>query len=161
MVSTIWVTVTSLVGVIIGGMLSLISQRIVERSAARRHAATILEARREERLVKLIAFIETAQEAERTAINLHRHNASGDAWIQRTDAVLDQLWVRLRAVQLLCPSEVSAAARTLAGQAHTVVRHGPGDQSVTEFLRPSRMNLITLGRIDLGPGTEDGGLRQA
>jgi hypothetical protein len=149
MISTIWVAVTSLVGVVIGGTLSLFSQRVVERSAARRHAATLLEGRRGERLTQLIAFIETAQEAERVAINLHQHNASGDIWVQRTDATLDRLWVRLRAVQLLCPSDVSEAARALAGQVHTVVRQGSGDQSVTAFLRPSRMNLIALARIDL------------
>ena len=100
------------------GTLSLFSQRVVERSAVRRHAATLLEGRRQERLAHLIAFIETAQEAERLAINLHKHNASGDTWVDRTDATLDRLWVRLRAVQLLCPSEVSEAARALAGQAH-------------------------------------------
>lgn len=107
MVSTIWVAVTSLVGVVIGGALSLLSQRLTERSASRRHAATILEGRRTERLAKLMDFIETAQEVERLAIAQHQHNASGDIFMERTEAALDQLWVRLRAVQLLCSSVLS------------------------------------------------------
>jgi hypothetical protein len=46
MVNTVWVTVTSLVGVVIGGMLSVITQRLTDRSAAHRFEATILEGRR-------------------------------------------------------------------------------------------------------------------
>jgi hypothetical protein len=149
MVSTIWVTITSLIGVVIGGALSLFSQYFVERSAARRHAATILEGRRAERLAELIAFIKAAQKVERLATALHQHNASGDTFIERTEAALDELWVRLRAVQLLSPSEVSEAARALAIQAHAVVRQGPGDQSVADFLRPSRTNLIAVAKTDL------------
>jgi hypothetical protein len=149
MVSMIWATITSLLGVVIGGTLSLSSQRFAERSASRRHAVTILEGRRTERLARLIDFIQVAQEVERLAISLHQHNASGVEFMERTEAALDRLWVSLRAVQILCPGEVSEAARTLAGKAHTVIRQGPGDQSVTAFLRPSRMNLITVARIDL------------
>jgi hypothetical protein len=149
MVNTIWVAVTSLVGVVVGGTLSLLSQLVLERSAARRHVTTILEGRREERLTRLIAFIETAMEAERLATSLHEHHASGDEMIQRTETILDQLWVRLRAVQLLCPSEVSDAAHALAEQVHAMVRHGPGDQSVSASLRPFRKKLIDSAHIDL------------
>lgn len=149
MVSSIWVTVTSLVGVVVGGALSMSSQRFTERSAARRHAATILEGRRGERLAHLVAFIEIAQQAERLATSVHQHNAAGDMVVERTETTLDELWVRLRAVQLVCPSEVGDAARTLALNTHTVVRQGPGTQSVADFLRPSRRNLIALARDDL------------
>jgi hypothetical protein len=33
----------------------------------------------------------------------------------RDKALLDQLWTRLRAVQLVCPADVTEAARHLAG----------------------------------------------
>ena len=147
--SAVWVTVTSLIGVVIGGALSRTSQRFAERSASRRHAASMLEGRRGERLAYLMAFIQTAQEVERLAIKLHQHGASGDEFMERTEATLDQLWVNLRAVQIVCSHQVSEAARVLAGEAHTVVREGPGDQKVTPCLRPSRMNLIIVARIDL------------
>jgi hypothetical protein len=149
MVSTILVTVGSLVGVLLGGALSLVAQRSVENSAARRHAASLMEGRRGERLAHLLAFIETAQEAERLAIAIHKYDAAGEAVSERTEALLDQLWMRLRAVQLICPVEVSAAARELAGESHDVLRHGPGDQTVTAVLRPSRAKLIALARTDL------------
>ncbi len=41
MVNTIWVAVTSLVGVVIGGTLSMSSQRIAERSASRRQGRAL------------------------------------------------------------------------------------------------------------------------
>jgi hypothetical protein len=150
MANTLLVTVGSLVGVLLGGALSLVTQRIVEHSASRRHVASIMEGRRGERLTYLIAFLETAQEAERLAIGTHQHGAKGKAAGERTEALLDQLWMRLRAVQLVCPAEVGEAARDLAGEVHRVVREGPGEQSVTAFLRPSRGKLIALARADLG-----------
>jgi hypothetical protein len=149
MVSTVWVTVTSLLGVLIGGGLSLLSQRLTEQSAGRRHTAEILEGRRAERLAKITAFIETAQEAERVAIGLHTHGASGDAWLTRREYVLDQLWMRVRAVQLVCSEDVSEAAHALAVTLHTVVREGPGDSGVTASIRPARLNLIQVARSDL------------
>ena len=148
MVSSIWVTVTSLVGVVVGGALSMFSQRFAERSAARRHAATILEGRRGERLAHLVAFIEIAQQAERLATSVHQHNAAGDIVVERTEATLDELWVRLRAVQLVCPSEVGDAARTLASN----VYGGPtgSGSSVRRGLSPPKQrNLIALARDDL------------
>jgi hypothetical protein len=149
MSNTILVTVGSLAGVLLGGALSLVAQRIVEHSASRRHAASIMEGRRGERLAYLIAFIETAQEAERLAIGTHEHGTHGEAAGDRVEAQLDQLWIKLRAVQLVCPAEVSEAARELAGMAHRVMREGPGDQTVAAFLRPSRKKLIELARTDL------------
>jgi hypothetical protein len=149
MVSSIWVTAISLVGVVIGGALSMFSQRFAERSAADRHKATIYEGRRGERLSYLIAFIGTAQQAERLAINVHQHGATGDMVVERTEATLDDLWVRLRAVQLICPSEVSDAAYALAVNVHNVVRQGPGDQSVRDFLRPQRGKFMSAAYDDL------------
>ena len=145
----VWATITSLLGVVIGGALSLFSQRFTERSASRRQALTILEDRRAERLTRLIDFIQVAQEAERLAISLPEHDASDNEFTERKKAVTDRLWVSLRAVQILCPSEVSEAAFALARQSDTVVWQGPGNQSVTAFVRPSRTNLITVARIDL------------
>jgi hypothetical protein len=69
---------------------------------------------------------------------------------ERAEALQDQLWTSLRAVQIICPAEVAEAVRELAGKTHDVVRQGPiGDQSVTVVLRPSRARLIALARADL------------
>jgi hypothetical protein len=149
MSNAILVTVGSLVGVLLGGALSLVTQRAVEHSASRRHTASIMEGRRGERLAYLIAFIETAQEAERLAIGMYEHGAHGEAVGERAEELLDQLWIKLRAVQLVCPAEVSEAARDLAGMAHCVVRDGPGDQTVNAFLRASRKKVIMLARANL------------
>jgi hypothetical protein len=148
MSSTAWVAITSLLGVLVGGAISLFTQRLTERSASIRHTAMILEGRRSERLLHLNTFIEAAQEAERLALRLYGPNKKRVPKDQM-DLILDQLWVKLRAVQLLCPDEISQAARELAGRAHTAVRHGVKDQSITDFLRPCRDNLITKARMDL------------
>lgn len=145
----IWATITSLLGVVIGGALSLSSQRFTERSAARRQAVTVLEGRRAERLTRLVDFIQVAQEAERLATSLQWDDASDIEVTERKQTTTDRLWVSLRAVQILCSSEVSEAARALARRSDTVVWQGPGDQSVSDFVRPTRMNLITVAHIDL------------
>src|SRR3954465_5841398 len=55
----------------IGGGISLTTQRASESAAAKRHAETLREARRPERLTHLVAFLKIAQEAERVAKYIH------------------------------------------------------------------------------------------
>ena len=154
MSSTIWVAVTPLAGVVTGGALSLLPQRITGRPAARRHAASILESRRAERLSSLTAFMETAMEAERAAVSVYQHHARGHRE-QDTEEALGRLRASLRAVQLPCPPDVAGAARALAVRVSAIAGHGPGDgqpgsgQPASEILRPARMNLIRLARAGL------------
>lgn len=153
MATAIWAAGASLLGVLIGGWLSLLAQGRADRSASRRFAATIREGRRVERVIHLINFLETSQEAERLAVSQHRHSRTGPEWAERIDAILDQLWARLRAVQLLCPLRVRKAAREYTWRIHRVLREElkevPGGKSVAEFLHDGREELLEAARHDL------------
>ncbi len=150
MANTIWAAAASLLGVLIGGALSVLAQGRADRSAARRFAATIREDRRVEKVTHLIDFLETVQEAERLAVSQRRLNRGGAKLTERIDAQLDRLWVKLRAVQLLCPRDVGKAAHDYAWQIHMALRQGTGGQQVAESLHSSRTELLDVARIDLG-----------
>jgi hypothetical protein len=152
------------VGVALGGALSLFAQRSVEESAGRRHIASLIEGRRAERLSHLVAFIEIAQEAERLAIAIHKHEAAGDATDERADAVLDRLWTRLRAVQLICPADVGEAARTggrgaRCRQART--GRSVGDGRLEAESRETDGRRASRPRTDLTAAADDGHLSLA
>ncbi len=68
------------------------------------------------------------------------------------DKTLDQLWIKLRPVELLCSSDVAQAAHALAVQTHKAITKGPGDQSIGDLLRPTREELVNVARIDLDAG---------
>jgi len=145
-----WAAFSTLLGALLGGGISLATQRATERAAAKRHSETLRESRRPERLTHVVAFLEIAQDMERVAKRIH-HGGRGDVEA-RADAALDQLWIKLRPVQLLCSEEVAIAAHALAVQTHLAVRKGSGDLSISEFLRPSRQKLIAAAREDLDAG---------
>jgi hypothetical protein len=147
MANSVWPAFATLVGALIGGGIPLTAQRAGERAAAKRHAESLLEARRPERLGYLVAFLQAAQDAERVAKYVHQYGRP-DAG-ERVDSALDRLWISLRPVQLLCSGEVAAVAHTHAVQTHKAVTKGSGQQSIGEFLRPSRNELISAARVDL------------
>ena len=151
MANSVWPAFATLLGALLGGGISLATQRVAERGTAKRHAQALLEARRPERLSHLIAFIQTAQDAERIAKYIHQDGL--DEAVERANATLDRLWITLRPVQMLCSEEVATAAHALAVQAHLAVREGPGKQTISAFLRPSREELINAARIDLDAGS--------
>jgi hypothetical protein len=54
---------------------------------------------------------------------------------------------------MLCSEEVATAAHALAVETHLAVREGPGNQTISAFLRPSREDLINAARVDLDAGS--------
>jgi hypothetical protein len=129
MATAIWAAGASLLGVVIGGCLSLLVQWRADRSASLRYEATIRESRRVEKLTYLINFLEISQEAERLAVSQHRPSRADPEWAERIVATLDQLWKKLRAVQLLCPDSVRDEAYDYTWRIHAVLREGLGDKS--------------------------------
>src|SRR4051812_992249 len=150
MTNSMWAALGALLGALIGGGISLTTQRASESAAAKRHAETLREARRPERLTHLVAFLQIAQEVERVAKYIH-HDGRTDLR-ERADAILDELWIKLRPVQMLCSKEVATTAHALAVRTHVALREGSGQQPISEFLRPSRHNLINAARVDLDAG---------
>lgn len=67
--------------------------RALERGEARRSVRELAEARRNERLTHLIAFLSAVQEAERVAVDRYHHNLADEQWQARARQVLDRVWV--------------------------------------------------------------------
>lgn len=95
------VSITSLIGVALGGALSylaqLTTQRHVSRHETNRQARELAERRRAERLEVLQQFIQATQQAERAA---GEKEESSEWWATSEDA-MDRLWVQGRMIYLL------------------------------------------------------------
>ncbi|MEV7420461.1 hypothetical protein [Streptomyces sp. NPDC089919] len=154
-----WTTLAPLAGVLLGGLMSVLTQRsagnALERGEARRSARDLAEARRGERLTHLIAFLSAVQEAERVAVDRHHHNMTDEPWQARARQVLDRMWVTQKTLHILCAPEVSAAARGLAWAVQELIRKGPGDpegpqdEKIWAHIRPSRQAFLDLVRDQL------------
>ncbi|MEU7607039.1 hypothetical protein [Streptomyces sp. NPDC041003] len=154
-----WTTLAPLIGVLLGGLMSMLAQRsagrALERGEARRSVRELAEARRNERLTHLIAFLSAVQEAERVAVDRYQHNLADEQWQARARQVLDRVWVTQKTIHVLCASEVSEAARSLAWAVQEVIRKGPEDsgepqdEKVWAHIHPSRQAFLDLVRDQL------------
>lgn len=96
----VWVSLISLGGVVLGGLLSYLVQHKTQLSAERaeqqRQQDALSEARRAERLALLERFIEVTAEAERSAFSRPSEWEDTDAWFLKTQDVMNRLWVAER-----------------------------------------------------------------
>ncbi|MFC9588758.1 hypothetical protein ACFTUC_02935 [Streptomyces sp. NPDC056944] len=154
-----WTTLAPLIGVLLGGLMSMLAQRsagrALERGEARRNVRELAEARRNERLTHLIEFLSAVQEAERVAVDRYHHNLADEQWMARARQVLDRVWVMQKTIHVLCTSEVSEAARSLAWAVQELIRKGPEDpgepqdEKVWAHIHPSRQAFLDLVRDQL------------
>ncbi|MFB6841190.1 hypothetical protein [Streptomyces sp. NPDC056361] len=154
-----WTTLAPLIGVLLGGLMSMLAQRsagrALERGEARRNVRELAEARRNERLTHLIEFLSAVQEAERVAVDRYHHNLADEQWTARARQVLDRVWVMQKTIHVLCTSEVGEAARSLAWAVQEVIRKGPEDpgepqdEKVWAHIHPSRQAFLDLVRDQL------------
>lgn len=155
MASEVWVTVTSLGGVALGGGLSLLIQNLTQRSAERieerRQAVSLSESRRAERLALLERFVEVSAEAERSAFTRPLRWEPDDPWNVRTQAVMNRLWVAERMIRLQFPLPVHDAARAYFLDLNRVVWEGlPDGESVRDYLEGSRLAFLDAARVSMG-----------
>lgn len=77
-----WTALEPLIGVMLGGLISLLAQhsirRASERAEARRSVRELAEARRSERTAHLIAFLCAVQEAERVAVDRYHYKTADE-----------------------------------------------------------------------------------
>ncbi|WP_328401170.1 hypothetical protein OHS70_26325 [Streptomyces sp. NBC_00390] len=154
-----WTTIAPLIGVVLGGLMSLLAQHSVgrasERAEARRSVRELAEARRNERLTHLIDFLSAVQEAERVAVDRYHHNMTDEQWQERARQIIDRVWVTQKTIHVLCASEVNDAARGLAFAVQKVIRDGPDDpgepqdEKVWAHIRPSRRAFLDVVRTYL------------
>ncbi|HET8661717.1 MAG TPA: hypothetical protein VFM55_22320 [Micromonosporaceae bacterium] len=151
MAGELWVTVTSLGGVALGGGLSLLiqhlTQRSTERMEERRQAVSLSQGRRAERLALLERFVEVAAEAERSAFTRPPGWERDDPWNVRTQEVMNRLWVAERMIRLQLPLPVHDAARAYFLDLNRVVWEGlPDGGSVRDYLEDSRLAFLDAAR---------------
>ncbi|MEU0675345.1 hypothetical protein ABZ330_21110 [Streptomyces sp. NPDC006172] len=154
-----WSTLSPLLGVVLGGLVSWLAQhssgRAAERAEQWRSARDCAEARRGERLAHLVDFLSAVQEAERVAVDHYQHHVSDERWQERARQTADRMWVAQKTIHMLCTPEVNEAARRLAFAVQNVLREGPDDlgepqdEKVWAAIRPSRREFLDVVRTRL------------
>ncbi|WP_017238041.1 hypothetical protein [Streptomyces sp. SS] len=141
----VWVSLISLGGVVLGGMLSYLvqhrTQSSVERAERQRQLSTLSEAR----------FIEVAAEAERSAFS--RPSAWDDthSWYLTTQGVMNRLWVAERLIRIQFPLPVHEAARAYFLDLNRTVWEGlPDGESVRDYLEDNRLAFLDAARAVMG-----------
>ncbi|RKN45529.1 hypothetical protein [Micromonospora endolithica] len=160
--SDLWVSMTSLGGVVLGGGLSFWVQRATQRSAERaeerRQVLALTEGRRAERLAQVQSFVEVTAEAERCAFIRPATWSAGDEWEVRTQEVMNRVWVAERMVRLMFPLPVYAAARAYFLDLNRAVWEGlPDGESLRDYLEDNRLAFLDAARAAVdGPPAPPG-----
>ncbi|QKW06243.1 hypothetical protein HUT18_07340 [Streptomyces sp. NA04227] len=147
----VWVSVMSLGGVALGGVLSYLVQHATQRSAerveTRRQEISLAESRRAERLALLERFVAVGAEAERCAFSRPDSWDDNDEWAVRTTDVMNRLWVAERLIRLQFPLPVHDAARAYFLDLNKTVWHGlPEGESVRDYLEDNRLAFLDAAR---------------
>ncbi|MFF3617216.1 hypothetical protein [Streptomyces sp. NPDC002580] len=151
----VWVSLTSLGGVALGGMLSYLVQHRTQLSAERaeqhRQQSALSEARRAERLALLEKFVEVAAEAERSAFSRPSEFDDTHPWHLKTQDVMNRLWVTERLIRILFPLPVHDAARAYFLDLNRTVWEGlPDGESVRDHLEDNRLAFLDAARAAMG-----------
>jgi type II secretory pathway pseudopilin PulG len=145
----VWVSILSLVGVVLGGGLSYLAQASVQRRSdrrdQRRQAAEQAEARRLEQLELLRQFIRVAQQAERAAED--RDNTP--AWKATALDIVDELWVCERLIHILFASSLHELARAYLRALDHVLWQEPADVSLWDYLQGPKVAFLSAAREEL------------
>lgn len=149
MQTQVWVSVFSLIGVVLGGGLSYLVQtsvqRRTERSDQRRQATERAEARRLEQLELLRQFIRVAQQAERAA----EERDDTPAWKTTALDVVDELWVCERMIHVLFTSSLHDLARAYVRALDDVVWTEPAEGSLWDHLQGPKVAFLSAARDEL------------
>ncbi|GAB3460122.1 hypothetical protein [Actinophytocola sediminis] len=149
MASEAWTAVASMAGVLVGGGLTFLTQRMVHRSAERIRAEDLAEARRAEQIRVLTEFIRFAHATEGVA---HARPAAwvlGDDWYQTARPAMDGLRIAEQSVELLCPKELIAPAIRYEHALNEAVWQDR-DTPLGDRLTPVKTEFLTAARESLG-----------
>ncbi|MEU8031878.1 hypothetical protein AB0C13_25080 [Streptomyces sp. NPDC049099] len=155
MTGQVWVSLISLGGVVLGGVLSYLVQHRTQQSAERaeqqRQRIALTETRRAERLALLERFIEVSAEAERCAYTRPSEWEDTDAWYLTTRDVMYRLWVADRLLRIQFPLPVHDAAHAHFLDLNKTVWHGlPDGESVRDYLEDNRSAFLDAAREVMG-----------
>jgi hypothetical protein len=134
----ILVSLTSLIGVGLGGALSYLAQLTTQRHTHRREAALqareLAERRRAERLDVLRQFIEATQQAERAAGD----KDDSAAWRTAAEEAMDRVWVYERMIFLLFGAALGDRAHAYARALNRALDRTVTEASRWDFVEPLR-----------------------
>ena len=157
MAGELWTPIASIVGVIVGGGLTFLTQRTTQRAAdraeERKRQTALAEARRTERIQALTEFIRFAHEAEGVA---HARPASwdlGDDWYRTARPAMDGLRVAEKSVELLCHSSLLAPTARYVRALNQAVWQERDDVPVGDRLEPFKAAFLATARESLGSNT--------
>lgn len=159
MADELWTPIASIIGVIVGGGLTFITQRTTqratERAEERKRQAALVEARRTEQIQALTEFIRFAHEAEGVAHARPARWELGDDWYRTARPAMDGLRVAEKSVELLCHSSLSAPTARYARALNQAVWQERDDAPLGERLEPFKSAFLAAARDSLGSNTSD------
>lgn len=162
MAGELWTPIASMVGVIVGGGLTFMTQRMTqratERGEERKRQAAWAEARRNEQIQALMEFIRFAHEAEGVA---HARPVSwqvGDDWYRTARPAMDGLRVAEKSVELLCELSLGAPTAGYGRALNQAVWHQEHDATpISGRLEPFKTAFLAAARRSLGTSGQDVG----
>jgi hypothetical protein len=153
MASELWTPIASMVGVILGGGLTFLTQRTThranERAEERKRKIALAEVRRTEQIHALTEFIRSAHEAEGVA---HARPASwevGDEWYRTARPAMDGLRVSEKSVELLCRPSLQTPAEGYTRALNQAVWNERDHVPIAERLEPFKSAFLAAARHSL------------
>ncbi|MDK0522458.1 hypothetical protein [Streptomyces sp. ML-6] len=157
MAGQVWVSLISLGGVALGGVLSYLVQHRTQQSAERteqeRQRIALSETRRAERLALLERFIEVSAEAERCAYTRPSAWEDTDDWYLTARDVMSRFWVADRLLRVQFPASVHEVAHAHFLDLNRTVWHGLPDgdnESLRDLLEINRSAFLDATREVMG-----------
>lgn len=151
----ILVSITSLIGVGLGGGLSYLGQLTAQRQAVRHQANELADKRRTERLAVLREFIEAVQRAERTA----GEKEDTEAWWSQSEDAMDAVWIQRSMIRVMFGTPLGDLAQENARALNVAMNRDfdPDDSmarwAFTKDLAGPRNAFLRTARAELeGPG---------
>ncbi|MER5950327.1 hypothetical protein ABT127_30215 [Streptomyces sp. NPDC001904] len=153
MAAEVWAPLFSLAGVVLGGGLTALSQRAVQRSAERleerRQAVAGREARRAEQLQAIKDFLACVQESEAVAYRRPVAWGEDEGWHGAASAAMGRLWVAERHLVLVCHASLQAPVQAYARALNQAVWREIGDAEVNEHVEEHKSAIMDAARSSL------------
>ena len=153
MTGGLWAPIGSLVGVLLGGGLTFLTQRttarVAERTEERRRASALTETRRTEQIQSMTDFLRFALQAEGIAHARPEAWAVGDEWYRGARSAMDGLRVTEKAVELLCVESLAAPASAYVRALNEAVWQQRDQTPLGEVLEPFKAAFLAVARRSL------------
>lgn len=143
----------SLGGVLLGGGLTVFTQRATQRSAERlerlRQTVATAEARRTEQVQAIKEFMSCAQLAEGAAYHRPERWGEDEGWMVETRGTMDRLWTADRTVVRVGDPGMRAPVRDYGRALNQAVWREVEGMDINEHLEPHKEAFMAAARASL------------